>query len=575
MTTKLIQLFFLIFVTLNISAQKKYPQNYFIPPIDNSIYLSGTFGELRSNHFHSGIDIRTGEVEGWKVYAIADGYVSRIKVSPGGYGQALYITHPNGFVSVFGHLKQYNKTIGEYVKNEQYKRQSYAVDLYPEKDLLTVKKGEVVALTGNTGRSGGPHLHFEIRDEASQKPINPLLFGVKVKDNTPPVINLLKIYQANPNTLIENKNTNREYFTKNNGNYYVLQNKDTIKIDGEVYFGINTYDPFNNGNNKNGVYSIKLFLDSNLIYEHNVESFSFAETRYINSLIDYKEYKLKKRRVQKSYVQPNNRLSIYKKAVNNGIVKINDNSVHSVSYEISDVAGNTSKLNFHIINNNKSKEFSAIKNQGKNHRKLFDYKTNNLFKTENLILQVPGEALYDTLYFSYRLLPALNNSYSEVHQLHYDYVPLQKWCSLSIKPDSIPEKLQSKALIAKIDKAGEFSSEGGKWERGFIKTKIREFGKYCILIDTIAPLIKPVNIYNGKNIAKQNTIKVKITDKLSGIKSYRGTLNGNWILMEYDAKYDLLIYRFDDLLLKGENIFELKAEDNRNNISKYNALLIN
>lgn len=571
--TIIVKLFFFILVTQNIFSQEKYPQDYFISPLYTPLKLSGTFGELRSDHFHSGIDIKTEEVEGFKVYAIANGYVSRIKITSGGYGKALYITHPNGYVSVYAHLQKYNNSINEYVTNEQYNRESFTLDLYPEKDFLIVKKGEIIAFAGNTGRSGGPHLHFEIRNEATQKPINPLLFGFEVKDKIKPKINLLKVYPASPDALINHKNKASEFFTKWNGSYYTLNNNDTILVSGKVYFGVNTYDPFNKGKNKNGVYSIELLVDSNVIYAHDLEIFSFAETRYLNSLIDYKEYKLKKRMVQKSFIQPNNHLSIYKIAINRGIIDFNDNNVHKVTYFISDLAGNVSTLLFYVKSLMPVEKTISNTEQKEKTGKLLSYTTNNIFRTDDLIFEVPGKAIYDTLYFDYKVLPALNNSFSKVHQLHYDFVPLQTWCILLIKPDTLPAELQDKALIAKIDNNNEFTSVGGEWEDGYIKTRIREFGEYCILTDTTPPEIIPLNISNNKNIAKQNTIRIKITDELSGINSYRGTLNGKWILMEYDEKNDLLIYTFDERFQKGENIFELTVTDNNNNVNCYTIKL--
>jgi len=573
MYNSLVKLFFFILVTQNIFSQEKYPQDYFISPLDTTLNLSGTFGELRSDHFHSGIDIKTEEVEGFKVYAIADGYVSRIKITPGGYGKAIYISHPNGYISVYAHLQKYNNSINEYVINEQYKRELYTLDLYPEKDFLIVKKGEVIAFAGNTGRSGGPHLHFEIRDEATQKPINPLLFGFEVKDKIKPKINLLKVYPTSPDALINHKNKASEFFTKWNGSYYVLHNNDTILISGKVYFGVNTYDPFNKGKNKNGVYSIELLVDSNLIYAHDLEIFSFAETRYLNSLIDYKEYKLKKRMVQKSFIQPNNHLSIYKTAINRGIIDFDDNNVHQVTYFISDMAGNVSTLLFYVKSSIPVEKITIDTEQKGKTGKWFSYTINNIFKTDDLIFEVPGKAIYDTLYFDYKVLPGLNNSFSKVYQLHYDYVPLHTWCNLLIKSDTLPAELQDKALIVKIDNDNEFTSVGGEWEDGYIKTRIRKFGEYCILTDTTPPEIIPFNISNNKNIAKQNTIRIKITDELSGINSYRGTLNDKWILMEYDEKNDLLIYKFDELLNKGENIFILEVIDNKDNFAKYKAKL--
>ena len=565
--------FFLLFLLLPvfILAQNKYPTDYFIPPLDIDLKLAGTFGELRSNHFHSGIDIKTGEVEGLEIHSIADGYVSRIKISGGGYGNALYITHPNGFVSVYGHLQKFNNTLKSYTKKEQYQRESFSVDLFPEKGELKVRKGEIIAWSGNSGSSSGPHLHFEIREEASQKPVNPLLFGIQVKDITIPIINMVKVYPFDNRTTINKKNRPIEIYAKRSGNSYKLDKTDTIEISGRAFFGINTFDPFNGGQNVNGVYSIQLFVDGNEVYSHNLEKFSFSESRYINSLIDYKEYKLKKRRVQKSYIQPNNRLNIYKHVENRGIINFTENGVHQIVYVVQDIKGNEAKLSFFV--KSQSGELNKIKKVNQN-GELFNYTGKNTFKTKEIKLEIPGKALYDTIYFKYKILPKIKGAITPLYQIHYDYVPMQTRGSLAIKADSLPLDIHSKALIAKIDKKGKPSSSGGKWENGFMKTNIREFGNYCVMTDTIPPTISPLNIKNGKKLIKQNTIKIRIKDSFSGIKSYKGTLNEKWVLMEYDAKRSLLTYRFDEKLLNGNNIFKITVTDAVNNTSSYTAELI-
>jgi len=565
---------FLITFSWPISAQKKYPMNYFISPLDIPLHLSGTFGELRDDHFHSGIDIRTGEIEGLKVYAAADGFVSRIKVSSGGYGKAIYITHPNGYVSVYGHLQQFSGTIRDYVKSEQYRLESFEVDLYPPAGVIEIKQGDVIALSGDSGGSGGPHLHFEIRDAASEKPINPLLFGINVQDVTAPVINLLKVYPANGFTRIKNKYKILEVGVQGGAGKYSLAGSDTILISGNAYFGINTVDLFNNGNNKNGIYSISMTLDSVLVYEQIMETFSFDETRYINSLIDYPDYILYQRRVQKSYIQPNNHLNVYRNVKNKGILEFEDDNIHILTYKVADVAGNISSLSFWV----KSAEQKILPDKNENipamDGTIFTYKQVNIFENDQIKFEVPPDALYDTLLFTYKFSISGKNSFSGIHQLHNPTVPLHAWCKLQIRADSLPSKLREKAVIVNVEDQQKLSSEGGTWDNGFVSAEIREFGKYCVMVDTLCPKIIPLNILNNKNLVQQSTIQLKISDELSGIGYYRGSLNGKWILMDYDAKNELLTYIFDERILKGENIFELTVTDKKNNVTTYKARLI-
>ncbi len=311
-----------------------------------------------------------------------------------------------------------------------------------------------------------------------------------------------------------------------------------------------------------------------LCYEHVMETFSFDETRYVNSLIDYPEYISNQRRVQKSYIQPNNHLSIYKNVKNDGIIEFTDDEVHLLTYKVADAIGNISTLSFWVKSEIQNEPVVPAEKQMDAQGSLFTYKSDNLFETGHIKFEVPGSALYDTLLFTYKLLPPIRNSYSGVHQLHNPTTPLQTWCNLFIRPDSLPKALQYKALIVKIEEQQKLTSVGGNWDNGFITTQIREFGKYCVMVDTISPKIIPVNISNNKNIAAQSTIQIKITDELSGIATYRGRLNGQWILMDYDAKNDLLIYSYDERLAKGENIFELTVTDKKNNTSNYKAKLI-
>lgn len=557
----------LIFFAASLKAQQDYPIDYFRSPVDFRIILSGTFGELRSGHFHSGMDIKTGGVEGKNIYAVADGYISRIKVSATGFGKALYITHPNGFVSVYGHLRGFNDAIATYVKDKHYEYESFELDLFPGKDEFLVKKGEVVAYSGNTGGSGGPHLHFEMRLASTQTPVNPLLFGFEVKDFIRPTITGLKVIPANAESMIDGKQEARIFVIEGWGEQHRIKNNDTISVSGPFSLAINTVDRLNDANNKNGVYTITLNVDGSPIFYMDVEKFDFSESRYINSYIDYAEYKETRRRYQRSEVDPNNRLSVYGNVVNHGIINFEDADIHQIEYVVEDFQGNVSRLPI-VVKSNPEK-VSPKTEKGI----LFSIDKKNEFSAPNISVIVPGSCLYRDMYFVYDTLPMTENNFSRVHRVHNDRTPLQKYYDLAIIPDTIPPNTD-KLLIARLTEKGSRISYGGKWDDGKMVGRVRSFGDYVVAMDTTSPGITSVNISSGEIKPDRKTVKVKIKDDLSGIKKFRATLNGDWVLMEYDAKNALLIYNIDDRLQKGENNFVLEVSDMRDNKTVFEKTLI-
>lgn len=574
--TELIKIYFftIFFLFSNLAeSQNKYPQYYFRSPVDFPIKLSGTFGELRTDHFHSGIDIKTNRKQGKFIYAIADGYVSRIKVSPSGFGKAIYITHPNGYVSVYAHLKKYNKKIEKFVRTKQYECELFAIQIFPKKNEFPVIKGEIIALSGNSGGSYGPHLHFEIRETKTETPINPLLFGIDVKDYVKPKIRTLKVYPFDSNSLVDSSSFPVQYKVVGWGQLHRLENYDTLDVSGKIAFGIQTYDLFNDVNNKNGVYSIELYVDSVLYYSHSLEKFSFNESRYINSFIDYKEFKQNKRRIQKNYIDPNNKLSIYDSIINRGWITFSDTLFHNITYVVKDVKKNISKLLFIIKSHLCENSDTAIHDSIYVSKNRFLYDTVNNFENEKIKIYFPENSFYDSFNFIYSESESIEEGFSNVYHLHSEYTPVHKRFNLSIKTDSLPEFLREKAIIVRLNKNNDLRTKGGKWKNGFITAKVREFGRYTVVVDTIAPEIKPVNIHNKKKIYNYKTIKIKIIDDLSGIKFYRGTMNDKWILMEYDAKNYLLTYFIDDRMKKGKNHFKLEVKDERGNLSVYKAVL--
>ncbi|TCD26675.1 M23 family metallopeptidase [Pedobacter psychrodurus] len=554
----------LLFASVFVQAQQifstnKYPITDFRQPLDISPpALAGSFGEIRGNHFHSGIDFRTNQREGYPVYAVADGYISRLRVQNSGFGQALYINHPNGFTTVYGHLQRFAPKIATIVKNLEYEKKSFEIDEFPDATLIPVHKGEIIAWSGNRGSSGGPHLHFEIRDTKTEETINPQFFGIIIPDNIPPVIHGLYVYRLNGKSFNESTPKQAIGISGANGSY---KTSAPVSLTGEVGFGIVVTDRHNGLSGTNGVYSIQLEVDGKKVYTSALERFAFEDSKAINSHIDYPTYLNTKRSIQKSFVEPGNPLKIYSGLVNSGRINFNDGATHQLRYIITDSKGNSSVLPF-TVNAGSAPIVAPVIPAGI----IYLYNKANEFNSEDIKVVFPLGTLYSDLNFNYKKLPKpMGNAWSAVHQIHNRYTPLHIGFDISIKADNLPENLRSKALI--VNSNG--SSQGGSFDNGYIKATPKNFGSFYIATDTIAPRIVPVNIAEGKNMAGLSKIFFRISDNLSGIKSFNGYIDGKWALMEFDTKTATLWHSFDERTALGKHILELIVVDMKENTRKY------
>ena len=551
---------FLLFIWVSFLSfsQEKYPKNYFQNPLDIPLELSGTFGELRSNHFHAGLDIKTQGKVGFKVFAVADGYISRIKVQQYGYGKTIYITHPNGYTSVYGHLSKFNTKIDAYVKRIQYKKENYETgNIFPKKEAFILKKGQIIAYSGDTGGSGGPHLHFEIRNTKSEHVINPMLFGISIPDSKLPTIQSLLGYPLSEDARINQQNNSHDISIKHMGNGKYIA--DRITASGTIGFGVHVFDRLDNAWNKNGIYSLEMLVNGKRHYYHDVSTFSFAESKYLNLLIDYSYYKRYKRRIQKTFKENKNELSIYKGLINNGKINIESGFNYTIEIIAKDIIGNTSSLKIPVIGKKsnavfkKQKDTTAYKIIADNFQK---------FKKENITIAFPKNTFYQDIYLDFKVD-------SGVAKVHTPSIPLNKSYTLTFNVSKYTAQEKEQLYIANTEYAKYPRYVNTRKKDTTFYTTTKTLGKYTLKMDTLKPDVKILYIDNKQWITSAKTLKVKVSDVDSGIKNWRATIDDSWILMQYNHKKGVLTYNFSDKILVGsKHIFKLVLSDNVGNTTE-------
>lgn len=551
--------FLLLLLSTTLFAQGEYPKDYFRSPLDIPLRLSGNFGELRPNHFHAGFDMKTLQKEGLNVYAVADGYVSRIKISTFGNGKTIYIDHPNGFTSVYGHLQKAADSIEAYIKKTHYQDQSFEIEMYFKPNQMPVKKGQLIALSGNTGASEGPHLHFEFRDTKSEKIINPIFFGFDalIKDGKKPIVSNLYAYPLEAKTIVNHSQRRIpiNISLQKDGTYLA----DKVVANGKIGFGITTYDYDDLSFNKNGVFNVDLSCNGKPVFGYQFNTYSFDEMRYVNALIDYAFYKKTGQRIQKLFMDPPYHLSIIKTDLSNGIISVTPNLTNVCQLEVSDFFGNKTTIAIPIEYDALS---AVIEKEAVASNYIVKASKDCFFEKDKNSVFFPAGTFYNdfNLNFDFK-----NN----VLTVHDDTVPAHTNFTITMESSSYDASKKDKVFIGRISGNG-LSYNSTREKNNVYEIRSKTLGQYKLAIDTVAPVIKISKSIEGKNLSNQKVLQVRISDGISGVKSYNGYLNGKWILMEYDNKTGLLTYDFNDgITSDGDNELKIVVVDNVGNSATF------
>jgi murein DD-endopeptidase MepM/ murein hydrolase activator NlpD len=546
----------LLFAVFVVSSQEPYPKGYFRNPLDIPINLSGNFGELRPNHYHMGIDLKTNQRENLSVYAAAEGFVSRIKIEPGGFGRAIYITHPNGYTTLYAHLNNFAAKLDAYVKQQQYALQSWKVQLEIPPGMFPVKKGEFIAFSGNTGGSQAPHLHFEIRRTIDDVNLNPLLFGMPLKDQVKPRILRFAVYDRTRSVYEQSP---RIAAVKAISPLVYGTSPGVVKVNSPlVSFAITAYDAHTGSSNLNGIYKATLYVDDEELESFKMEAISYNDTRYLNAHIDYRYRTLSNSYLQHLSEMPGYINSIYFNGDGAGVADISDGQLHEVVISVADVQGNMSQLKTMVQYDRKLKATPPSAGQ-KFYPLMLDGSEN-----ENCEFFINEKCLYDSVHINYHNYPSSDpDAVSDIHSIGAGYIPMQDSMLVRIKPDATFMESDSQRTVMQWTSGSRKAVQKIQWQNGWAAARFRDFGLFLLMRDTIPPGIT-VSFPEGANLAKSTRITFTVRDNLPGIKNVRAELDGKWLRFTND-KGRSFIYQFDEKCLAGSHVLEVFAEDEAGN----------
>ncbi|HEU4573606.1 MAG TPA: M23 family metallopeptidase [Chitinophagaceae bacterium] len=546
----------MLFFSFRINAQlPAYPKGYFRNPLAIPMSLVSNFGELRPNHWHMGLDIRTNHRVNQPVYAAADGYIAKIRVEPFGFGQAIFINHPNGLTTVYGHLNKFFPALQRYVIGQQYQQASWPVEVNFSPGQFPVKKGQFIAYSGNTGGSQGPHLHFEIRDTKTTRCLNPLLFGFPVADQVPPILARLAVYDRR---LSVYEQSPKLFSLLKTGSVYHIKGQQVIKTDlDKLSFAIQAFDRLSGSTNPIGIYAAKLFIDEKPVLGFAIDSIDYNESRDINAQIDYKYHANGGVYLQHLSQLPGDHSRVYEHISGDGVLTLSDAAVHAIRIEVKDAYLNTSTLAFNI-------QFDpalAASRPGDRPQQQFYPGYVNVWEQPDFELYLPENALYDTIQpVYYRWEEQTPGAVSALHQFSDAAIPVHGSFSVRIKPvlPTIPAAWKEKLLIKNTGKKTS-SVQKAVWQNGWLTASFSSFGSYQAFVDTIPPVINSLGSGDTVNLGNRTAIVFTPKDDF-GIAGFRAELDGEWLMFTND-KGRSWIYRMDERCSYGVHRLKVRVTD--------------
>jgi hypothetical protein len=564
---------FWIFIGLSFSFKIDYvpfneikPSLTLVAPLRSELSVTGSFGELRTNHFHAGIDLRSGYgLRGDDILSAADGYVSKIIIDSDNYGKSMYVSHPNGMITVYGHLNGFRQDIADNVKQQQYAKKSFKVELNYKPTDFPVKAGELIAYMGNTGASRGKHLHFELRNAANDEVLDPVEYGLPLKDDIKPTIRRIKVYGYDG----EGEEVSSKVFSKS----MIDKMHSAISIPGNVFsVGLDALDRCDYSRNYIGIKYIKLFIDGGLFYQFSADKWKRDETKYINAHIDYFA-KNAKGQFHRCFVLSGNKMNLYHSLQNDGFFNMSENTEHQVKLIAGDANGNESEISFKI----RKSPFTS-KLRASRYADVIYHDLEKSFSVDRAELKYPAGSIYEDLNCELRTYSnPLPMSYSDWVCVYPSNDPVHLPAQVRLKADKkIPEHLRNKCFLA-IKRGKSVQSIGGAWEGEFLVSKARSLGPFCIMVDTVAPGLKP--LLNRRKKFAGDQISFRISDNIGAVKElpdiyYEASIDGKWVLMEYDKKSGIIRHKFEDWLTKGSHHYEIIVKDQLGNQRTYKGSFV-